>query len=209
MRITAEAKQDTRDRILSRARDLFASRGFAETTTRDVAAVAGVAAGTLFNYFPNKEALGMTLLAEALEQGTVDWQRQRREGVSLDEALFALIAALLRALAPHRLYVGEVMATAMSPFTRSNVSTEGDAFRAEHLETVRGLLLGPGRETAEDAGPTFVSMHLYWTLFLGVLAFWSTDESPHQEDTLAVLDQSLQLFVASLLGDATTRDLSS
>jgi hypothetical protein len=41
-------------------------------------------------------------------------------------------------------------------------------------------------------------MQLYWTLYLGVFAYWAADESANQEDTLALLDQSLKLFVASL-----------
>ena len=39
---------------------------------------------------------------------------------------------------------------------------------------------------------------LYWTLYTGVLAFWACDASPHQEDTLAVLDHYLRAFVGSL-----------
>jgi hypothetical protein len=36
---------------------------------------------------------------------------------------------------------------------------------------------------------------LYWTLYLGVLTFWGNDPSPNQEDTLALMDQSLAMFV--------------
>ena len=43
-----------------------------------------------------------------------------------------------------------------------------------------------------------MTMHLYWTLYLGVLTFWSSDNSPNQEDSLAVLDHSLKAFVATL-----------
>jgi hypothetical protein len=43
-----------------------------------------------------------------------------------------------------------------------------------------------------------VTVQLYWTLYLGVLAYWAADESPGQEDSLTLLDQSLKLFVASL-----------
>jgi hypothetical protein len=39
---------------------------------------------------------------------------------------------------------------------------------------------------------------LYWTLYTGVLAYWSSDASPRQEDTLALLDQSLAMFVGWL-----------
>jgi hypothetical protein len=43
-------------------------------------------------------------------------------------------------------------------------------------------------------------MQVYWTLYLGVFAYWAADESPHQEDTMALLDHSLRLFAGSLAG---------
>ena len=49
MRVTAETKVRTRDEIVLVARELFAKKGFADTTTRDIAASAGIAVGTLFN----------------------------------------------------------------------------------------------------------------------------------------------------------------
>jgi len=45
-------------------------------------------------------------------------------------------------------------------------------------------------------------MQLYWTLYLGVIAYWAADDSPNQEDTLALLDQSTKLF-AGLIGRTT------
>ena len=52
-----------------------------------------------------------------------------------------------------------------------------------------------------------MAMHLYWTLYLGVLAFWSRDESPNQEETLVILDQSLRLFVSWCAGDAMSAEV--
>jgi hypothetical protein len=43
-----------------------------------------------------------------------------------------------------------------------------------------------------------IALQLYWTLFTGVLAFWAKDSSPRQEDTLALLDQSLSMFACWL-----------
>ena len=42
------------------------------------------------------------------------------------------------------------------------------------------------------------ALHLYWSLYLGVISFWIRDESSKQEDTLALLDRSIRLFVNSL-----------
>src|SRR5438876_11085926 len=66
MRITAEAKAETRQRIIDVASKLFIAKGWENTTTRGIAAEAGIAAGTLFNYFDSKEAIVAALMSEAL-----------------------------------------------------------------------------------------------------------------------------------------------
>ncbi len=43
---------------------------------------------------------------------------------------------------------------------------------------------------------------LYWTLHTGILAFWAEDPSPKQEETLALIDDSLNMFGAWLRGQA-------
>lgn len=48
---------DRADEILGVAARLFAERGFHRTTTKDIAEAAGVAEGTLYNYFDSKDAL--------------------------------------------------------------------------------------------------------------------------------------------------------
>jgi AcrR family transcriptional regulator len=61
------AETDTRTKILQSAQRLFARKGFDATTTKDLAADAGVAEGTLFRYFTNKKAI----LIEVATQGWV------------------------------------------------------------------------------------------------------------------------------------------
>jgi AcrR family transcriptional regulator len=51
-----------RRQILDAAAQVFAERGFHRTTIRDVAKVAGVADGTIYNYFENKTALLLGIL---------------------------------------------------------------------------------------------------------------------------------------------------
>jgi AcrR family transcriptional regulator len=61
-------EQDTRSKILSTARHLFARRGYDGTTTRELAENAGIAEGTLFRHFSNKKAI----LVEVATQGWVE-----------------------------------------------------------------------------------------------------------------------------------------
>ena len=194
MRVTAEAKLATRRRILDAARDCFSRAGFEAATTRDIAAAAGIAAGTLFNYFPAKEAIAMALVAEALGEARRQFDGRPR-GESLEEDLFALIAAELRALRPHRGYLRPVLETALSPMARAEASPEGEAIRVEHLEAVGRLIAGRAPERAAVArGVELVLDPLHGRAgLLGVRRV-----KPHQEDTLAVLDHYLRAFVGSL-----------
>ncbi|MDY7016391.1 MAG: TetR/AcrR family transcriptional regulator [Cyanobacteriota bacterium] len=61
-------EEDTRSRILSAALRLFARQGYDATTTKDLAAAAGVAEGTLFRHFANKKAI----LVEVATKGWVE-----------------------------------------------------------------------------------------------------------------------------------------
>jgi AcrR family transcriptional regulator len=193
MRVSAEAKVATRGRILEAASACFSKVGFEAATTREIAAAAGIAAGTLFNYFPAKEAMASALVAEALGEARRRFEARPR-GESLAEDLFALVAAELRSLKPHRGYLRPVLETALSPLACADASGDGETIRIEHLETVERLISAraPGKP------PLPIILSLYWTLYTGVLAFWATDSSRHQEDTLAVLDYYMRAFVGSL-----------
>ncbi len=82
----AERKRPTQDErraaILTAALDVFAENGFAAARLDDVAQKAGVAKGTLYLYFPDKEAL-----FEALLQGLASPVLQRFEALSSDPDL--------------------------------------------------------------------------------------------------------------------------
>ncbi len=196
MRITEQNRQENRARILEKAVGLFAARGFEECTTRDLAEAAGLAAGTLFNYFPSKETLAMTMVTEALRQGEKDFHRRRSGAEELAEELFLLIAAGLRRLRPLRPFLGPVLERSLSPFPRKSVCPEGEAARQEHLAAVQEVL---GRHGFTDA-PDFVAMTIYWSLYLGILAFWASDESPDQQSTQALIDYAIRTFVQVISG---------
>jgi AcrR family transcriptional regulator len=201
MRITQAAKDATRNRILEAAQRQFAEQGFEAATTRDLAHAANIAIGTLFNYFPTKESIVEHLVSEACRKAAERFAKDVTEsahhaasaadgkvpeGDSLEEELFANIAQNLRALKPYRKYLPAVLETSFS------LSADGAATssRNTHLESVEQIISRHLNAEALSA----VGLHLYWTLFTGVLAFWSQDKSPRQEDTLALMDESMAMF---------------
>jgi AcrR family transcriptional regulator len=194
MRITTEAKSATRERILAASAKLFAKNGWDGATTRDIAVASGIATGTLFNYFQSKESVAAALMAEAFTKAREEFETQRDDRQSLEEDLFSFVYAGLKKLRKFRKVLASAAETIFSPLARSSRECAGDAIRVQHLEQVEQLLAAhrvPGPLPA-------VTMQLYWTLYLGVFAYWAADDSPNQEDTLALLDHSLKLFIGSL-----------
>jgi AcrR family transcriptional regulator len=192
MRVTAETKAATRQRIVEAARQLFAAKGFDASTTRDIADAAGIATGTLFNYFATKEAVLASLVAEAANEAHQEFEARAVAGDSFEEELFAFIAAGLRKLKPLRKHLTVLLETALSPLIATSGGEE-PSLRLAHLETVARLAKKYGLGELDP-----VALQLYWTLCTGLLVFWANDRSPKQEDTLALLDHSLAMFVGWL-----------
>ncbi len=64
--IREQQKRDRKERIFGAAMQLFEEHGFQETTVIDIAKAARVSRGTVFNYFPYKEAILIEHLAQKL-----------------------------------------------------------------------------------------------------------------------------------------------
>jgi AcrR family transcriptional regulator len=194
MRITQEAKEKTRKSILEAAEILFAKQGFEKTTTRDISASCGIAKGTLFNYFKSKETLAMTLVAQAMESGRKMFERRRTGKEILVEELFLFIASELRALKTFRTYIGPVLASGMSIFSKESICPEGEEARRNHLKTIGKILANHGFEIEYNS----IVITLYWSLYLGILAHWSKDKTPKQSETLALIDYSMHTFANTI-----------
>jgi AcrR family transcriptional regulator len=60
----------TRERILAAAAHVFAEHGYAAGTTNRIAEHARVSIGSLYQYFPNKEAILAEILVQHIDRGT-------------------------------------------------------------------------------------------------------------------------------------------
>jgi len=194
MRITADAKRVTRARILATASERFRIEGFESTTIRDIAREINIATGTLFNYFDSKEDVAVALAEEAIAKARRNFLRRRRQDAPLRETLFLQISTQIRYLKPMRSFFRPVIDRALSAPTLDVGSQVSQRLRTTELETVGDIL----RDRGIDADRWSMTVPIYWGLYVGVLTFWAGDGSPKQEDTLAMLDQSMNMFVAWL-----------
>jgi len=83
-----------RKHLLVHCFDLFAERGYSALTMRQVAEALNVSTGTLYHYFPTKEALFQQLVEEITQQTVIGAMSQAPGHASLEERLTGLFCFL-------------------------------------------------------------------------------------------------------------------
>lgn len=86
----ALAKQRTRERVLSAARQLFSERGYEGATIRDIAQAAGMSTGAVFASFSDKTELFDEILTADYEVIYAQMVQAARSAATVDEALLGL-----------------------------------------------------------------------------------------------------------------------
>ena len=186
--------EETRERIVDAALELFRKQGFDETTMRDIAAEAGVATGAAYYYFRSKEELVMafymrtaeearTLLPPAIARSS-DLRKRLRAIIDLELSQFAEHRRLLIALAR----IGIDPANPLSPFGK-----ETQPMRDDSIDAFRVALRDSNVRIPKDLQADLP--RLLWLYMMGVILFWIFDDSPGQARTRTLLDGTLDLIV--------------
>src|ERR1051325_10264716 len=91
----------TRQRILTAAAHVFAEHGYAAGTTNRIAERARVSIGSLYQYYPNKDAILAELLVRHLDADQAATTLRRYE--DLPEPLEGVVRAFVRAVIDNHL----------------------------------------------------------------------------------------------------------
>jgi AcrR family transcriptional regulator len=166
--------QLARQRILESALHLFGSKGYEETTMREIAAEAGYSPGLTYRYFASKEELVLVLyqnLAEELDEYTRDLPP-----ASLPERFHMAVAKLLALMVPHREALGALFGTALNPRSQVGVFSENTLdirrqSRKTYLRIIQGAKDAPKESQCEDLATILYGAHLAMVLF------WLIDQS--------------------------------
>ena len=92
----ALAKQRTRERVLSAARQLFSERGYEGATIRDIAQAAGMSTGAVFASFADKSELFDEITTADYEVIFAQMNEAARAGASIDESLLGIFGVAYR-----------------------------------------------------------------------------------------------------------------
>jgi AcrR family transcriptional regulator len=92
----ARSRRATRDRLVSSARGLFAGRGLSRVTSHDIARSAGVAAGTFYLHFKDKETVFREIVYEAIDRLRTELKRAMDEAAEGAQGIRGQAQALVR-----------------------------------------------------------------------------------------------------------------
>jgi AcrR family transcriptional regulator len=187
-------KERTKESILEAALQLFREKGIEGTTTKEISKKAGIAEGTLFNYFKTKEDLALYFFQKETEN-LIDWFRAdtRLQRAPLREKLFAIIHRQLEYIEPYEEFIGAVFCRSLQPnSTLSPLSFESQELRFKYLRFIREVLADSERKgeipPVGDLGAYAVGL-----FYLGIVTHWLQDTSRGKQKTLAMLDRALSL----------------
>jgi len=85
-----------RDAILTAAQKVFARHGYHDARTSDIAREAGVAEGTLYNYFPSREDIFLCLFEDRWKSFTEGVRRKTSTLTDPNDKLKAIFAAAMK-----------------------------------------------------------------------------------------------------------------
>jgi AcrR family transcriptional regulator len=187
-------KEKTKQAILAAALKLFAEKGFYRTSTRAISRKAGIAEGTLFNYFETKEDLALYFFEREMDE-VIAWfeGNPRMKRADLPERLFAIVHHSLERLEPYEEFIGAVYLRALAPSSKLSAwGLENQERNLRYLRFIRDIL---AEAEAEDRFPRLgdFGAYAFHLLHLAIITYWLQDCSQGKQQTLALLDRCLKL----------------
>lgn len=145
----------TKQKVLDAAASLAAERGISATTVDDIAALAGVAKGSVYYNFESKEALYSHLITDALERAAT--RIRAAASAEAGKAVATVVRAFLEGIEEHPA-AGKVVATEMFRLDRPWHESLGKQ-REVFFSVLQDALAADGRAAeVADAAAVFGAM---------------------------------------------------
>lgn len=196
-RKTAEELDDgnRRRKLMDGAAKLFRTQGFAATSTRDIAAAAGMHSGSPFYHFESKSALLYAVMSEGMTMATKSQQQAldalpttatpREQLHTLIRHHFEILLGPRSSFIPVMLYEWR----SLTPAQRKGIARIKDSYEATWMPVLEAL----AQQGALQAEPGVARLFIFGALNWAVQWF-----SPKKGKSLdALTDEALALFIRS------------
>ena len=162
---------ETRERLFRSALDLFARKGFTETTVEDITEAADVGKGTFFNYFPSKDHILLAFGEMQLAKLQSAVEQARHTGEPMPQFLRSLGVRMTQEPIRNPGVIRTLLQAYLSttPVREAMLDLQ-TRVHALHTEIVQ---LGQERGEIRKDLPATEIAHVFRQTIFGTLLFWS------------------------------------
>jgi AcrR family transcriptional regulator len=187
-------KEETRQKIISAAVHLFNQQGLAVTTMEQIAQAADIAKGTLYAYFPVKEAIIVAFLQASFEERGPSRTSQVRDLPDTPARMRLIFTDLVAGVQRQK----DVFETYMLYRVRSMLSFQQDEGLKSGLHLLGEEIIRLGKQSGEIRAdwPAMLVEDLFeFTLIEVIKQFYL---SPATFQAQAAIDQAVELFMQAV-----------
>jgi AcrR family transcriptional regulator len=162
---------ETRERLFRSALDLFAKKGFMETTVEDITEAADVGKGTFFNYFPSKDHILLAFGEMQFAKLEIAVEEAKRTNEPMPQFLRSLGARMTQEPTRHPGIIRALLQAYLSTTpVRAAMLDLQKRVHGLHMEIVR---LGQERGEIRQDLPAGEIAHVFRQTIFGTLLIWS------------------------------------
>ena len=173
--------QQTRQRILDTAINLFTEQGYDQTTMRHIATAAGCSLGLAYRYFSQKEDLAIALYGQLAHES----QQESLPLGTISERFHHVLMNKVQQMAPHDTTIAALFGAAMKP--DNNVKIPGrDGYDDPMLEVFRNVIFDATDVPRQALADSMVNV--LYSVYILVTLFWLYDRSVDKRATSFMID---------------------
>jgi AcrR family transcriptional regulator len=162
---------ELRERLFRAALDLFAKKGFAETTVEDITNAADVGKGTFFNYFPSKDHILLAFGEMQLSKLEAAIEIARKTGEPMPEFLRSLGVRMTQEPTRNPAIIRALLQAYLSTTpVREAMMDLQERVHALHTQMIQ---LGQDRGEIRNDLPAAEIAHVFRQTIFGTLLIWS------------------------------------
>ncbi len=162
---------DIRERLFRAALDLFAQKGFVETTVEDITEAADVGKGTFFNYFPSKDHILLAFGEMQLSKLEAAIDLARSTGEPMPEFLRSLALRMTQEPTRNPAIIRALLQAYLS--TTPVREAMMDLQKRVHALHSQMIQLGQDRGEIRNDLPAAEIAHVFRQTIFGTLLIWS------------------------------------
>ena len=208
-RVTRRARRsaEIRERLFRAALDLFARKGFVETTVEDITEAADVGKGTFFNYFPSKDHILIAFGEMQLGKLEAAIENARRANMAIGDLLRSLGGRMTEEPTRNPAIVRTLLQAYLSttPVRAAMVVLQK---RAHSLHT-QIAELGQDRGEIRKDLPASELAHVFRQTIFGTLLIWSLHGDASLQSRIETAFQVLWTGLSPRQVSAAAEDSSS